>query len=112
MPIANCIITSDCKNSSGDSNELIKLWANESKQSSEAMTINITTSDEQHGKKYTVMANLLLPSIWSGSDISQLQLGLAKALTLHFHVSLKEVFVATSIVNSGMVVEEGKEIEW
>ena len=56
MPIANCIITSDCNNSSGDSNELIKLWASESKKSSKDMTINITTSDEQHGKRYTVMA--------------------------------------------------------
>lgn len=112
MPIANCIITSNCNKGSGESNELIKLWASESKKSSEDMTINITTSDEQYGKQYAVMANLLLPSIWSDSDISQLQLGLAKALSLHFNVSLKEVFVATCIVNSGMVVEEGKEVEW
>jgi len=112
MPIANCIITSDCHKRSGESSELITLWAIESNKSPEDMTINIIASDEQYGKKYSVMAHLLLPSIWSGSDISQLQLGLAKALTLHFNVSLKEVFVSTSIVNSGMVVEEGEEIEW
>lgn len=35
MLIANCIIISDCHNSSGDPNELIKLWASESKKSEE-----------------------------------------------------------------------------
>lgn len=58
------------------------------------------------------MATLLLPSIWSNSDISSLQIGLAKALTLHFNVSLKEVFISTNMVNSGMVVESGKEVKW
>ena len=112
MPIANCIITSKCQNNSDSSSNLIELWANESKMSLEHMTINILTSNEQLGNKYTIMANLLLPSIWSSSDISSLQLGLAKALSLYFNVSSKEVFVATSIVKSGMVVEAGKEVKW
>lgn len=112
MPIANCIITNDCSRSADSSKDLITLWANEADISSEHMTINITESEVQHGKKYAVMANLLLPSIWSRTDISKLQMGLAKALTLHFNVSLQEVLVSTSIVKSGMVVEEGEEIKW
>jgi hypothetical protein len=109
MPIANCIVRSDCPQ--GSSN-LVELWADESGQPSEHMTINIIFSDEQIGNKYGVMATLLLPSIWPGNDISLLQIGLAKALAKHFNLSLSEVHVATSIVTSGMVVEEGEEIQW
>ena len=112
MPIANCIITSKYQKNSDNSSRLIELWASESKKPSEHMTINIITSNEQLGKQYHIMASLLLPSIWSGSDISSLQIGLAKALALHFNASLSEVFVATTIVNSGMVVEAGEQVEW
>jgi len=112
MPIANCIITTDCNKNSASPNDLIQRWASESKISPDDMTVNITTSDAQQGKKYTVMANLLLPSVWSNADISQLQIGLAKALSSYFNVPPEEVFVATSIINSGMVVEGGKEIKW
>ena len=112
MPIANCIITPKCQKGSDVSGNLIDLWASESKKSSEKMTINILTSSEQLGQQYTIIANLLLPSIWSSSDISSLQLGLAKALSLSFDLSSKEVFVSTSIVESGMVVEAGKEVDW
>jgi len=112
MPIANCIITSKCHNNTGGSSNLIDLWAKESKSSSEHMTINIITSSEQLGNKYSIMATLLLPSMWSESDISSLQLGLAKALKSHYGVSLEDVFISTSIVSSGLVVESGKEIKW
>ena len=112
MPIANCIVTPKCQKRSSSTSNLIELWSNESKISSEHMTINVITSNEQLGNEYTIMATLLLPSIWSNSDISSLQIGLAKALTLHFNVSLKEVFISTNMVNSGMVVESGKEVKW
>lgn len=112
MPIANCIITSDYSKCINSSNDLITLWASESDMSPDNMTINIIKSDEQHGKKYTVMADLLLPSVWSGEDVSKLQIGLAKALALYFNVSKQQVFVVTNIVNSGMVVEEGEEVIW
>jgi len=112
MPVANCIITSDCNKYADSSRDLITLWANESNVSQEHMTINITVNEAQHGKKYAVMANLLLPSFWSKEDISIIQLGLAKALSYHFNLSPQDVFIATSIINSGMVVEEGQEIKW
>ena len=68
------------------------------------MTINIITSTEQLGNKYSIMVTLLLSSIWSKPDVTLLQIGLAKALTLHYDVSLEDVFISTNIVNSGMVV--------
>jgi hypothetical protein len=78
----------------------------------EHMTINIITSTEHLGKKYSMMATLLLPSIWSKPDITLLQIGLAKALILHCELSLEDIFISTNIVNSGMVVESGKEVKW
>ena len=109
MPIANCVITQECLQSSEN---LIELWSKESGISPEHMTINIVTSREQLGNKYKIMANLSLPSMWSTSDISSLQVGLAKALSNHFAVAINEVHVITNIVTSGMVVEAGQEIKW
>lgn len=109
MPIANCIVTSDCRQSPGS---LVELWASESGKSAEHMTVNIVTSDRQYGNQYPVMANLLLPSIWSNSDISRLQTGLAKALAKSFNVALNQVHIITNIVDSGLVVEDGQEIKW
>lgn len=109
MPIANCIVTSGCQ---PDSSNLIELWADESGHSPEHMTVNIILCTKQCGNRYPVMATLWLPSIWPESDISSLQLGLAAALAKHFGLTSSEVHVITQIVNSGMVVEEGVEIQW
>lgn len=109
MPIANCVITKECTQGASD---LIALWAKESEISPEHMTINIVTSSEQLGNKYKIMANLALPSMWSRSDVSLLQIGLAKALSKHFAVTIHEVHVISNIVTSGLVVESGQEIKW
>lgn len=109
MPIANCIVTSDCHE--GSSN-LLERWANESDQSSEHMTINIVVSDRQLGNNYSVMATLFLPTMWSSSGISSLQTGLARALAQHYGLAQSDVHVITCLVNSGMVVESGREIHW
>lgn len=109
MPIANCVITPECIE--GSSN-LIELWSSESNLSSEHMTINLITSTSQLGNKYRVMTNLLLPSIWSSSDISLLQTGLAKALAQYFKLDINDVHIVTTIIESGMVVESGKQIVW
>tara|TARA_R110002049_G_scaffold161450_13_gene327029 strand:+ start:1909 stop:2238 length:330 start_codon:yes stop_codon:yes gene_type:complete len=109
MPIANCTITPEI---SGCSEELIALWASESGISSEHMTINIVTTSGQVGSKYAAMATLLLPSLWSDSEISSLQLGLARALAQYYAIPVTEVHVVTTIVPSGRVVESGREVEW
>ncbi|SFG11376.1 hypothetical protein [Neptunomonas qingdaonensis] len=109
MPIANCFVTS---NSQQGTTNLVELWAEESGKSSEHMTINIMYSQQQIGNQYAVMANLLLPSIWSASDISSLQIGLARALAKYFSLNLSEVHVTTTIISSGRVVENGEEVHW
>ena len=109
MPIANCIISSDCIEGSGN---LVELWSSESDISSEHMTINIIASSKQIGNKYRVMANLYLPSMWSDQNITELQVGLARALAQYFTLALSEVHVVTSIVKSGLVVESGENSTW
>ncbi len=109
MPIANCVITQDC---TASSKNLIEIWANESGIPSEHMTINTVTSSEQLGNKYKIMATLMLPSLWSVSDISSLQMGLAKALSQYYEQAMNEVHVVTTIVTSGLVVESGQEVNW
>jgi hypothetical protein len=109
MPIANCILAPGCE--LGGEN-LISLWADESAQSAQHMTVNIIRGSTQLGNRYQVMATLLLPSIWSKADVSSLQTGLARALARYFQVAISEVQVVTTIVESGMVVEDGEEIQW
>lgn len=109
MPIANCIVVSECQSRQ---HNVVELWAAASGVSVEHMTVNIVTGTEQIGKPYAVMATLTLPSLWSEPSVNALQVGLAKALAQAFNLSLAEVHVITTIVESGRVVEAGKVVEW
>lgn len=112
MPIAHCMVAETYLKKVDGAYNLIELWAIESSKSSEHMTINIISNTEQHGKNYGIMANLLLPSVWSNKEISLLQMGLAKALSTYFKAPISDVHVVTTQVNSGMVIENGKEQKW
>lgn len=109
MPIANCIISKACPAGSGN---IVQTWSKASGKSADEMTVNLITAQEQQGNAYKVLANLYLPSIWSESDISSLQLGLASALAEYFSISLDDILVITTVLDSGKVVESGKEITW
>ncbi|VUD58532.1 hypothetical protein TDB9533_02446 [Thalassocella blandensis] len=109
MPIANCIVSPECK--LGDK-DLIQLWSEASGISASEMTVNLTESLYQHGKPYKIMSVLYLPSIWSSSHVSQLQTSLAKALATCFSIPINEVHIITTIVESGHVVEAGEVQAW
>jgi len=112
-PIANCIVMDEYNVQPTQKEcDLVARWARESGVISDHMTINIIPCHVQHGKHYTVMATLLLPSIWSGAEVSQLQKGLSRALSIHFNIPLQKIFVTTNVINSGMVVEGGEEKRW
>lgn len=112
MPIANCFVNENYKEHVEDDSDLIALWANVSHKSPEHMTVNIIYTNEQHGNTYAVMAHLLLPTVWSVEDISLLQTGLAKALACFFQAPINEIHIITTHVESGRVVEQGKEVIW
>lgn len=109
MPIANCIVSEECE---ADKGELAELWSRESGISSDEMTVNILIGDQQFGKSYKVMATLYLPTAWSMTTVSKLQIGLANALSKYFCQPIEKIHIITSIVESGLVVETGKEQTW
>ncbi len=109
MPMAFCWVNKSCQVKAGD---LIDMWAAESGESSQHMTVNLLNVDEQLGNAFAVMANLMLPSLWQHEAIRRLQVGLAKALAQYYGLDLQDVFVITQVIESGNVVENGKPITW
>ncbi|AFU97260.2 hypothetical protein [Simiduia agarivorans] len=107
MPIVNCVISPDCQPSNEN---LVELWAREAGIDPEHITVNLITRNQQWGKTYKVMANLWLPSVWSDTQVSAIQLGLARALARFYHLHPDDIHVITSVVESGRVVESGCEV--
>jgi hypothetical protein len=109
VPIANCLVASVPDNL--DTSEIVAAWSNRSGIDSDEMTINLLQA-HQAGKPYAVMAWLYLPSIWPDGAVAALTEGLAAALADAFVVELSSVQVVTSIVASGLVVEDGQTVRW
>ena len=109
MPIAYCIVHSDCSLCQDDP---VSIWAEESKHSPEQMTINIIRSDTQFGQPYAAMVTLLLPTIWSPEDVTRLQLGLSRALSVYLNIPESQFHIVTQRIESGNVVEKGGEVKW
>lgn len=112
MPVANCIVSAELSGTRRPESDLIELWADAAGLSSAEMTVNIVVASAQYGKGCDLQAHLLLPSLWSESDISKLQLGLSKALSEFFKLEEKQILVTTQILESGRVVEGGKKLTW
>ena len=112
MPIATCYLSRHLATKAQHSSDLVKHWSEHSISCAEEMTINLVSIEQQFGKQYTIMAQLLLPSIWSTQDISLLQLGLSKALASYFETREECILVTTNIIESGLVVESGEVVNW
>lgn len=109
MPIAHCLVDSGREPRRVDP---VDLWARESGQSAEHMTINIVGRARQFGNRYAVMATLWLPSLWPEADIAALQEGLARAMASYYRAAPREVHVITRVLESGRVVEDGETLQW
>lgn len=109
MPIANCIIAPELK---GKGNDLVTMWSHESSKAAEQMTVNIIRREQQYGNKYDIIVDLWLLSLWPESDISDIQLGLARALSKHFDVTPDQILIMTQPLTSGHVVEGDLELDW
>ncbi|MCS0045428.1 hypothetical protein [Vibrio antiquarius] len=112
MPIANCILSPQVAANSSDSTGLIEKWGEHSGIDTSEMTVTVMRSDEQMGKEYGAICTLNLPNLWSPKAVSSLQVGLAKAISEHFSLKDAEVLVMTFLIESGLVVEGGKEVSW
>ncbi|MCM5506982.1 MULTISPECIES: hypothetical protein [Vibrio] len=111
MPIAHCTISPDLV-FKVETGEVMERWGSLSEQPTTDMTINFVRANRQEGRPYLIIANLFLPSVWSEKSVSALQLGLAKALSESFSVESQNVLVMTTILSSGFVVENGREVTW
>ena len=109
FPIANCIVSVEIPTKA---EEIVKVWSAHSGKPSSEMTVNFSRAETQSGNKYAVVANLYLPSIWQEQDVASLQTGLANAISECFSIGIDSVFVLTTVVSSGCVVESGKVVKW
>lgn len=109
MPIANCHITAPA--AEGDADEIASRWAARAGIDPAEMTINLISA-QQGGKRYGAMAWLYLPSLWDDHAVESLSEGLAAALAEVLRIDDRSVLVLTTIVQPGLVVEDGRVVSW
>lgn len=111
MPIANCYVHT-IKISSQQLETLVKEWAEIIEVDTKDICLTLIDISLQAGQQYKLMVNLFLPTIWSRSNIEKIQLSLHKLLKKHVKLKNEELFIITSMVPSGNVVENGQIITW
>ena len=111
MPIANCYIKNK-QVSQGELEELAGKWAEKLHIDIKDICLTILTDFTQVGQQYEVMINLFLPSLWAEEDVKTIQKTLLELLKSYLKIDPSEIFLITSIVQSGHVMENGKIAEW
>ncbi len=111
MPIAHCF----CKDISVSKNswaEIALQWAADIGVDLSDVTLNAIPLAAQCGKNYTLMVNLYLPSLWPEADVARIQESLVKILSAKLQLNEADIFVLTSIIQSGHVCENGATLRW
>ncbi len=111
MPIANCFI----KDKSVAHLPLKKMaseWAVQVGVEEHDICLTFIPNCVQAGQQYQVLANLYLPTLWPPQKVSDIQKSLLAVLCKHVNVSPVDVFIITSMVESGHVVEGGEIVNW
>jgi hypothetical protein len=111
MPIATCFL----KNKSINPEELQQLvneWAALIQVDQKDICVNAVTGFQQAGQNYELMINLYLPSLWSEKDVGKIQTSLLELFCQYLNLNVSEVFIMTSIIQSGHVVENGEIVRW
>lgn len=111
MPILH-LCTSNISPTKEQLDTLVVEWANEIAVNIKDININLIETKIQAGNEYKIIANLYLPSLWNDEDISHIQLSLGRLIIKHLNLTLKDVFIMTSIIQSGNVVENGNTKKW
>lgn len=111
MPIANCYIRKQFSEKA-NYQQLVKEWALSLQIRETDITLNVISDFKQFGQQYPAMINLFLPSLWSESDIEKIQQTLSELLQKHLEIGSIQIFIMTSIIESGHVFSEGKVEQW
>jgi len=111
MPIVNCFTK---KKELNDSilNNMVHQWSEKIQVDRKDITMNFVTSYVQVGQKHEFIVFLYLPTLWSKKSISNIQTTLLELFIDTFKVTANEVFILTSTIESGNVIENGKVITW
>ncbi|MBC9796109.1 hypothetical protein [Sinomicrobium weinanense] len=111
MPILHCFVKQkDVPELLLDS--IVKEWGMRIGVADNDICINMVSGFVQAGKSYAILANLYLPALWSDQDVRNIQQSLLEVLSGNFHVREEDIFIMTSIIQSGHVVENGQIITW
>ena len=110
MPIAYCFVKEKLL-PEVSIDQIVNALATEAAMNPNDITVNLVAV-QQVGNPYPVMINLYLPAVSSAEDVQNIQLALHKVVTDHFQVLNNEVFIMTSLIQSGHVVENGRTMEW
>lgn len=111
MPIANCYINTE-KPTNTDFNNLVLEWSAKIGASPADITINVFTNFAQYGNKDGAMVHLFLPSLWSRRDVENIQSSLSGLLEKYLRISNDQVFIMTTIIESGNVFSDGQTETW
>ena len=111
MPIANCFIK-DKKVTQQELQQLAKKWASVVEVDVKDICLTFIPDCIQAGQQYKVLINLYLPSLWSENQVNHIQKSLLRILCEFLKVEASEVFIMTSIILSGHVIENGEVVKW
>jgi hypothetical protein len=110
MPIANCYIQIEVSKQQLET--LTKDWAQTIEVDLKDICLSFVNIHAQTGQNYKVMVNLFLPTLWEAKSREKIQLSLDTLLKKHLELEDEDVFIITSLVQSGNVVENGQIIRW
>jgi hypothetical protein len=111
MPIANCLVRHR-KITPEEIQKLAEEWALEIGVDAKDVCLTFIPNVIQGGQQYEALVNLYLPSLWSDADIRHIQTSLSTLLTKFLNTERSAVFIITSIVQSGHVIENGDVVDW
>ena len=112
MPIAYLYVNKRVKIDETQSERLIDDWSKIANVNKEYCTINVVENFIQVGTLYKVMVNLYLPSLWEEDDIRKIQKSLFESIVNNLDIEPNDVFIMTSVIQSGHVLDKGTLEEW
>ncbi len=112
MPIAICTLSRQVPVPLDSERDVTKLWREAAGLDCQEMTVMVTQSAAVYGNIYDVIAQLHLPSVWSEANQILLQESLASALSSWLSLSPNRIFILTTILPAGRVVEGGETQRW
>jgi len=111
MPIANCFVK-EKQIAQEDIQDLAEKWASEVNIDVKDICVTFIPDCIQVGQQYKALVHLYLPSLWSEDQVHHIQKSLLRILCEFLKVEASEVFIMTSIILSGHVVENGEVVKW